>query len=527
MKLKLLYIAFLLLALAFGTRANNLGYNKENPLIFGIDMDYPPLQYLDVEGVPRGFDIDFTKKLMKRLNIPYTYAPNTWHEIANDVLHGKVDLAMMVYSPYRKDSTNYSRAVFRLYYQLLYRKNAKHDYGLRNVNGKDIAIMSSRPVVDTLTKCGANIYVISDLKQAVLDLSNGKYDGVICFRYQSRYLLEQNHITNLEAEDLTLMPREYCYVSPDISLINAINVELDKMEHEGEIDESYGKVKSSFGGIIIPMWVWFLLFGVIILAMLVILLMQRKSKILLRKEMLRAQQNEERAQKSEELKDIFLNNISHALRTPLNAIVGFSDLMMSTSEKEMSQEERIQLLTLINSNGLQLLHLINELLSLSDIEGKKQLFERQVTDIDHEMGVYASEIRSQLAEGVVLEVVEPVGGIRALVDPRLLRIVTMHLLENALQHTSEGKIVLSYYVKEGGLYVEVKDTGSGLPEELKRNIFTLLSDKNTYTQEDTPGLGLSICRAIIDRTGGKMGTQDNDEAGHGTIIWYWAPAEIF
>lgn len=525
MKLRLLYMAFLLFALAVETRADNFGYNKENPLIFGIDIDYPPLQYLDEEGVPRGFDINFTKKLMKRLDIPYTYAPNGWEEIASDVLSGRVDLAMMVYSPYRKDSTNYSRAVFRLYYQLLTRKDEKRDYGLRNIEKRDIALMRSRPIIDTLSKSGANIHVITDLKKAIFDLSEGKYDGVICFRYQTRFLFEQNHITNLEAEDLTLMPREYCYVSHDKTLIDAINKELDKMEHEGVIEESYANVKSSFGALKIPMWVWFLIFGVIIVALLVILLTQRNSKKKLRKEMLRAQESEERAMKSEELKDIFLSNISHSLRTPLNAIIGFSDLMMS-NEESVSKEEQQHLMELINNNGLQLLHFINELLSLSDIEGKQHLFQRQVTDIDYEMEQYASEIRPQLSEGVKLEVVEPLGGMRAMLDPKLLRVVTMHLLENAQQHTSEGKITLSYYVKEGGIYVEVKDTGKGIPVEWKENIFSLLSDKNTYTQEETPGLGLSICKAIVDRTGGKMGASDNIDDGKGTIVWFWAPTEI-
>jgi signal transduction histidine kinase len=127
---------------------------------------------------------------------------------------------------------------------------------------------------------------------------------------------------------------------------------------------------------------------------------------------------------------------------------------------------------------------------------------------------------------VKLEVVEPVGGLRALLDAKLLRVVTMHLLENAMQHTQEGRITLSYYVKEGGFYVEVRDTGTGLPEELKANIFALLSDKNTYLQDQTPGLGLSICKAIIDRSGGKIGAQDNEEDGHGTIFWFWTPVKI-
>jgi signal transduction histidine kinase len=308
-------------------------------------------------------------------------------------------------------------------------------------------------------------------------------------------------------------------------LIDAINAELDEMEHEGIIEDCYGNIKTTFGGLKIPIWVWFLLLGVIIAALVINLFIQRRSKKLLRDEIHRVQESEERAKKSEELKDVFLSNISHALRTPLNAIIGFSDLLMN-DENPVSRDEQLQLLGLINNNGLQLLHLINELLSLSDIEGKQQLFERQVTDIDYEMSLYASEIRMQLTDGVKLEVIEPVGGMRAMLDPKLLRAVTMHLLENAQQHTTEGKITLSYYVKEGGIYVEVKDTGSGLPEKLKQNIFSLLSDKNTYVQEETPGLGLSICKAIVDRTGGKMGVRDNEEDGKGTVIWFWAPTEI-
>ena len=72
----------------------------------------------------------------------------------------------------------------------------------------------------------------------------------------------------------------------------------------------------------------------------------------------------------------------------------------------------------------------------------------------------------------------------------------------------------------------MKDTGSGLPEKLKENIFALLSDKNTYIQEDTPGLGLSICKAIIDKAGGHIGARDNEEDGRGTIVWFWTPVEI-
>ena len=526
MKSKLYGLLLLLATLAFEVRADNLGYTKDHPLKFAIDLDYPPMEYVDDQGTPSGYDVAFTEKLMERLDIPFVYAPNTWENVADDILKSRVDLGMMVYSPYRKNITNYSKAVFRLYYQMICRKGEENKEGLRNVEGKTYAFMKSQPIIDTLTAGGAKYILIKDLKKALYELSKGQYDGVICYRYQARYLIERHHLDNLVPQDLTLMPREYCYVSHDKQLIEAINQELEKMEKEGVIDDVYGSVRTRFGDFEIPTWIWVLIAFLIFASLGAIIIQQRRSRMRLEKEMKRVQENEQRALKSEELKDIFLNNVSHALRTPLNAIIGFSDLMMEASAVEMKEEERQQLLGLINQNGLQLLHLINELLSLSSIEGNEKLFNRQVTDVDHEMDGYASEIRLQLPEGVRLVVEEPAGGIRAMTDPNMMHMVTMHLLENALQHTKEGVITLSYYVKEGGIYIEVRDTGEGLPEELKENIFALLSDKNTYTQENTPGLGLSICKAVVDKSGGKIGARDNDIDGRGSIFWVWVPSEI-
>lgn len=508
-----------MLTLALTVSGDNLGFTKEKPLQFSLDNNYPPMQHVDKNGTPRGRDVLFTEKLMERLNIPFEFKANTWERVADDVMKGRTDLAMMVFSPYRKDSINYSQAVFRLYYQMVFRKTDDIQGGLREIKGKTIALMKSRPIIDTLTRAGAHYIVVDDLRPALTDLSEGKYDGVICFRYQAKYLMNRLGLDNLVSVDLTLMPREYCYVSHNKALIDAIDTELDKMEKEGITEEIYDQIMNSFDRLVIPVWVWYMLGGLVTVSMLVIIVLQRRSSRRIMEEMQRAQQ-------SEQLKDVFLSNLSHALRTPLNAIIGFTDVLLTTGREVMPEEEERNLLGLINNNGLQLLHLINELLSLSDIVGNQQLFERKVTDIELEMNAMAAEIRPQLEKNVTLEVVDPVGGLRAMLDAKLLRVVTMHLLENAMQHTTEGKVTLTYCAKEGGLYVEVKDSGSGLPENLRENIFALLSDKNTYLQDDTPGLGLSICKAILDKGGGKVGVQANEEDGHGTVFWYWAPVEI-
>ena len=591
MKLRLQSI-LLLLTFAIAVNADNLGYTNEKPLLFGIDQDYPPLEYVDEAGNPSGVDVEFSKRLMKRLDIPMTFKPNKWAAIAGDVMQGKVDLAMMVYSPYRSGDMNYSRSVLRLYYQIVTRKGERKNYGLRDVKGEEIALMQSRPVVDTLKKSGAKIVIVYDLTKAMKDLAAGDYDAVICYRYQAKYMISKYKLNNLQTEDLTLTPREYCYVSHNKQLIDAINAELDKMVDQGVVENVYGNVASHFDGLIIPKWVWGAIIAGVFAIMAGIIVMQYRNKKNLKRALALARENEEKAKaneekakeneekarlseeeakksaaealrnadvakrnakeaeynaqvahqneakareaaeaarKSEELKDIFMGNMSHSLRTPLNAIIGFSDLLMTMDETALPKEEQQNLLQLINKNGLDLLHMINELLSLSDIEGQSQLFQREVTDVDAEMRQFAAEMRPQLHEGVTLELEEPVEGMRALLDKKLLKVVTMHLLDNAVQHTKEGKITVAYYVKEGGMYVEVKDTGDGLPEKLKNNIFGLLSDRNTYTHDESqenPGLGLSVCKAIIDRCNGKIGVRDNTEDGRGTIFWFWTPTEI-
>ncbi|MBR0188199.1 MAG: transporter substrate-binding domain-containing protein, partial [Prevotella sp.] len=465
MELRLINI-LLILTFALKVNANNLGYSDSKPLILGIDQDYPPLEYVDEKGKPSGADVEFSKILMKRMNIPFKFAPNTWGAIANDILGGKVDLGMMVYSPYRKDVTNYSRAVIRLYYQLITRKGAKKNYGLRDMHNVEVALMASRPVRDTLQKIGARLVIVDDLTKAMKELSAGKYDAVVCYRYQAKYLIGKYKLRNLEQEDLTLTPREYCYASSNKKLIDAIDKELDKMEEEGLMDEVYGHVASTFNGIIIPRWVYMAIVAFVIVALLAVILNQMHNTRQLKKALDIARENEEKAKaseekarqseeiaranaekareneaiamanaekaraseaeaqriadvarrnakeaehnamvasqneakarkaaeaarKSEELKDIFLGNMSHSLRTPLNAIIGFSDLLRTMDDSALPPEERSNLLQIINKNGLELLHLINELLSLSEVEGDNQLFKREVTDVDYEMGQYA------------------------------------------------------------------------------------------------------------------------------------------
>lgn len=513
---KVFRLLLLLSVFSLQVQADNLGFTKSHPLLFGVDSDYPPLQYVDAEGIPHGNDVEFTQELMRRLNIPFTYSPNTWENIAGDVLNGRVDLGMMVFSPYRQNLTNYSQPVFRLYYQVVYRNTEKGQFNVRNLTSKSIAYMASRPITDTLTKVGAQLHVVKDLSMAMVNLSNGKYDAVICFRYQAKYLIERYKLENLETEDLALTPREYCFVSHNKELIDAINKELDAMDSEGVIRKFYSGVVSDFDSFEIPAWFWYALLALLFVILFAFIVIQHHHQKELRREM-------ERAQESERLKTVFLGNVSHALRTPLNAIIGFSDVLSTTDVGLISPEEHAQMLKLINDNGRQLLYFINELLQLSDIESNSIQFNRSELQLAETMNEMAERVRPELKPGVTLEVEGDGGTVMA--DVKLMTMVTMHCLNNAVKHTSKGRIILAYRPEKNGLRIEVRDTGDGIPQTLRENLFSLLTNKHTYVQNEVPGLGLSICKAIVDRSHGRIGVEALPEGG--TMLWHWVPVKVY
>ena len=139
-----------------------------------------------------------------------------------------------------------------------------------------------------------------------------------------------------------------------------------------------------------------------------------------------------------------------------------------------------------------------------------------------EMQSYADECRSSVAKGVELRVEGEDITVRA--DERYMRTVTMNFLTNAIKHTKQGSIVLRYYLVNNGLQIEVQDTGEGLPEAFKENIFALLTEKATFVQDEVPGLGLTICKALVERCNGHIGAISPETGG--TILWHWVPVKV-
>lgn len=222
-----------------------------------------------------------------------------------------------------------------------------------------------------------------------------------------------------------------------------------------------------------------------------------------------------KAEESDRLKSAFLANVSHEIRTPLNAIVGFSEIIANTEERE----ERENYLEIVKANSNLLLHLINDILDLSRIESNRMDFvdeEIRLDDLCDELRqIHQMRIKNDVQ--VVFE--KPEISLMIISDSHRMRQLYSNLISNAIKYTTTGSITLGYRLN--GEFVEgfVRDTGSGIPADKLDNVFGRFEKLDVMKQGF--GLGLSICKSILDRMGGRIWVEST--VGIGSCFYFTIP----
>ena len=223
----------------------------------------------------------------------------------------------------------------------------------------------------------------------------------------------------------------------------------------------------------------------------------------------------QRAEESDRLKSAFLANVSHEIRTPLNAIVGFSEVIAHTE----SECEREEYLDIVKANSNLLLHLINDILDLSRIESGKMEF----IDENIQMDELCEELRQmhqmRIKNDVKIIFERPAASLTIVSDSHRLRQLYSNLMSNAIKYTEKGAITFGYKLKGDMMEGYVRDTGSGIPAEKLNNVFGRFEKLDLLKQGF--GLGLSICKSILDKMGGEIWVES--ELGVGSCFYFLIP----
>ena len=218
---------------------------------------------------------------------------------------------------------------------------------------------------------------------------------------------------------------------------------------------------------------------------------------ILRKAYSRLSEAVEKAEQANQLKSAFLANMSHEIRTPLNAIVGFSNMLPHTEDPVEMREYA----DIIETNTDLLLQLINDILDLSKIEAGTFDFYPSSIDVNQTMEEIEQSMRLRLKNSdVTLAFTERLPGCLFYIDKNRLIQLLANFVNNAIKFTQTGTICMGYRMTDTDtIYFYVSDTGCGMSNEQCEHVFERFVKYNPFIQ----GLGLSICRTIVERLGGK------------------------
>ncbi len=250
-------------------------------------------------------------------------------------------------------------------------------------------------------------------------------------------------------------------------------------------------------------------------------------------ESLRAMQGEllaarQEAEAATMAKGEFLATMSHEIRTPLNGIVPLLDILRSTP---LQPDQREYLATAYRS-AMELLRIVDDILDFSKLEASKLELESVGVNLKELVDSVAKLMQgSATAKGLRLGVViDPAVRLAVRGDPVRLRQVLTNLVSNAIKFTERGGVTIQIGKRgESGTHHEVtfavRDTGIGLSEEAAARLFKPFTqaDASTTRVFGGTGLGLVICKRLVDLMGGKLGVRS--EPGRGSVFWFNVPLQ--
>jgi PAS domain S-box-containing protein len=234
----------------------------------------------------------------------------------------------------------------------------------------------------------------------------------------------------------------------------------------------------------------------------------------------------EAMKQTEALKDQFLGILSHELRTPINAVTGFGSILQDGVAGPLNDDQLHYLNKMLAASDA-LLALVDDLLDMTRIQAGKFSITPGPMRLEDVAEAAVGTVRPMAAnKRLTLSLAVPEALPELQGDDHRVGQVLLNLLSNAIKFTPPGgRITVAACVEDGGVRVEVGDTGPGIPLDEQPRLFQRFTqlDMSPTRQVGGVGLGLSICKALVEAHGGRIGV--DSRPGAGSTFWFWLPTE--
>lgn len=225
---------------------------------------------------------------------------------------------------------------------------------------------------------------------------------------------------------------------------------------------------------------------------------------------------------TEQLRNSLLSSISHDLRTPLATIVGSSSALVENADS-LNPEDRAELSSGIYDEAVRMSALVNNILDMARLDAGVVVLNRQWHPVEEIIGTVLNALQQRL-EGRDVKVSIPPGIPMVYADSVLIEQVLINLLENAVRYTpAASPLQISVEVSPFAIEVFVADRGPGIPKGMESKLFEKFYRVRNEAAQSGVGLGLAICRAIIEAHGGTI--QAQNRASGGAIFSFMIPVD--
>lgn len=231
------------------------------------------------------------------------------------------------------------------------------------------------------------------------------------------------------------------------------------------------------------------------------------------------QEEQAKAQETEQLKNSFLLNMSYELRTPLNAVIGFAGLYNG----EHSEEDEPVFAEEIKKNTATLLQLINDILFISRLDARMIEHNYQMSDFALLFEGWCYMGWSNISPNVKTIVENPYNQLIVNIDQTNLALALGKICTITAMHTVEGTIRAKYEYRHGELMITIEDTGPGLSAEALSKIFDRFVHDDNVNRQGT-GLDMPIVKELIEQMNGTIEVQS--EQGKGSSFYISIPCEM-
>ena len=228
--------------------------------------------------------------------------------------------------------------------------------------------------------------------------------------------------------------------------------------------------------------------------------------------------------KSTQLREEFASMVTHELKTPLTPIKGYCEMLKDASFGPLTQDQ-IGYVEKIDSNASTLERLIGDVLDVQRLEMGKMKFNKENFDVSEFLYKLKQDFLPVMKDATIEFVVADIQNVSITSDEFRLREVLNNLIRNSIDFVplKNARITIGAKQENGKIIFHVKDNGTGIPKDKHKNIFKKFYqvDTSATRKHGGAGLGLVICKGIVNGLGGKMWFES--ELGKGTIFYFEIP----